>query len=114
MRARNVFRMTRRAAAAAFVRQELKKGRAWTSLPYAYDFIVEKDMYLGWFDDNAKKATETKIVEAIAAYEARFKTHPNVVLVNETERVEVKGIVVRSEGYIRKSNFWIGWEDGYA
>lgn len=39
-------------------------------------------MYLGWFDDNPKKAATTKIAEGIAAYLARFKTRPNVVLCN--------------------------------
>lgn len=70
-------------------------------------------MYLGWFDDNPKKSTEGKIGEAVAAYVERFKTSPNVVLVNEAERVDVQGITVRSETYIRRNNYWVGWEDGY-
>lgn len=68
-------------------------------------------MYLLWFDDNAKKATETKIAEAIAAYQARFSAPPNVVLVNEGEQVSVAGVLVRAERYIRKSNFWVGFEE---
>ncbi len=71
-------------------------------------------MYLGWFDDNTKKTAEAKIVEAIAAYVGRFKTRPNVVLVNEADRaVGVKGVTVRCEGYIRRNNFWVGYEDAY-
>lgn len=66
-------------------------------------------LYLGWFDDS-KKTTHDKIAEAIAAYVERFKTRPNIVLVNEAERVEVAGVTVRTEGYIRRNNFWIGWE----
>ena len=42
-------------AARAFVAQPLPKGRAWSSLTYAYDYEVENAMYLGWFDDNPKK-----------------------------------------------------------
>jgi hypothetical protein len=65
-------------------------------------------MFLAWFDDSPKKDARTKIAEAIAAYQARFGTRPSVVLTNEAERVDVAGLVVRSEGYIRKSNFWLG------
>lgn len=66
--------------------------------------------YLGWFDDNPKKATVAKIAEAIQAYVDRYKTAPNVVLVNEAERVDVEGVTVRVERYIRRSNFWVGFE----
>ena len=67
-------------------------------------------MYLGWFDDNGKKAAETKIEEAIAAYQQRFGTAPNVVLVNRDEDAPatVQGVCVRVEGYIRRNNFWVG------
>ncbi|HEX9441887.1 MAG TPA: hypothetical protein VGJ87_03535 [Roseiflexaceae bacterium] len=68
-------------------------------------------MYLLWYDDTAKKATRVKIEEAINAYTDRFKTRPNVVLVNEDDRAEIQGVLVRSEGYIRRNNFWVGWED---
>ena len=48
-----------------------------------------------------------------------FKSKPKVkvagervaVLVNEADRAEIKGVLVRSEGYIRRNNFWVGWED---
>lgn len=68
-------------------------------------------MYLGWFDDNPKKPVTLKIEEAIDAYVDRFKARPNVVLVNEADRADIKGVLVRSEGYIRRNNFWVGWED---
>lgn len=68
-------------------------------------------MYLFWYDDSTKKATALKIEEAIAAYTNRFKARPNVVLVNEVDRAEIKGVQIRSEGYIRRNNFWVGWED---
>lgn len=68
-------------------------------------------MYLGWFDDNPKKAVSLKIEEAIDAYMDRFKVRPNVVLVNEADRADISGINVRSEGYIRRNNFWVGWEE---
>ena len=68
-------------------------------------------MYLGWFDDNPKKPTTLKIEEAIDAYVDRFKTRPNIVLVNEADRADIQGVRVRAEGYIRRNNFWVGWED---
>lgn len=69
--------------------------------------------YLGWFDDNGKKPAQTKIAEACAAYVERYQTHPNVVLVNERDRAEVDGLLVRVESYIRPNNFWVGFEYGY-
>ena len=99
-------------AARAFVTNGLPKGRAWSSLTYAYDYEVENAMYLGWFDDNPKKTPAEKISEARAAYVARFGTAPNIILVNEADWVEVAGVVIRTEGYIRRNNFWVGWEDG--
>jgi hypothetical protein len=70
-------------------------------------------MYLFWYDDTAKKATTRKIEEAIAAYEGRFRSKPNIVLVNETERSEagltaMGGCAVQSENYIRRNNYWVG------
>lgn len=68
-------------------------------------------MYLGWYDDNPKKAVTQKIQEAIEAYVDRFRSQPNVVLVNEADCAQVEGVVVRSESFIRRYNFWVGWED---
>jgi hypothetical protein len=68
-------------------------------------------VYLLWYDDNAKKAPQIKIAEAIGAYTDRFKSKPNVVLVNEADRAEIQGMLVRSEDFIRRNNFWVGWED---
>jgi hypothetical protein len=66
-------------------------------------------MYLGWFDDNPKKSSETKIDEAIAAYVDRFKHRPSVVLVSESDRnIVIKGIATQYESYIRRNNFWVG------
>jgi hypothetical protein len=78
----------------------------WNELRYE-----EGDVYLLWYDDSARKATQLKIEEAISAYTDRFKSRPNVVLVNEADRADIKGVLVRSEGYIRRNNFWVGWED---
>lgn len=64
-------------------------------------------MFLMWFDDT-KKPPADKIRAAIAAYVARFERQPTAVLCNEAEICAVAGVAVRSEGYVRKSNFWIG------
>jgi hypothetical protein len=72
-------------------------------------------MYLAWFDDHPKKDVRYKISEAISAYENRFGTHPNVVLVNETQVMEpVEGVAVVTRPYIRKHNFWVGVERAAA
>lgn len=71
-------------------------------------------MYLGWFDDNTKKDATTKAQEAIAAYRERFGSLPNVLLVNEADRdIQLGGITIRVETYIRRNNFWAGYEVGY-
>lgn len=67
-------------------------------------------MYLGWYDDDPKKAVALKIEEAIEAYVSRFRRRPNVVLVNEADKADVSGVVVRSESFIRRNNFWVGRE----
>ncbi|NWG22504.1 MAG: hypothetical protein HXY39_19535 [Chloroflexi bacterium] len=71
-------------------------------------------MYMMWFDDNARKAAATKIEEAIAAYIRHFKTRPNVVLVNQLDQADVPGVQVRAEQYVRRDNFWVGWEEADA
>jgi hypothetical protein len=96
--------------ARAFVAQAPAKNRPWADKSYAYDYETENAMYLGWYDDNGKKTTAEKIAEACAAYVTRFGTRPNIVLVNEAERVEVEGLTIRVEKYIRRNNFWIGYE----
>ena len=69
-------------------------------------------MYLWWFDDRAKVATPNKIIDAIAAYQERNGTAPNVVCVwldadiGET----IGGCQVRREAYIRPNNVWVGRE----
>lgn len=68
-------------------------------------------MYLGWYDDTPKKTAQMKIEEAVAAYVSRFHSRPNVVLVNEQDRADVNGVAVRSETYMVRNNFWVGWED---
>jgi hypothetical protein len=69
-------------------------------------------MYFGWVDLDPKKTPQTKIAEAITAYVARFGHRPSVVLCNEAERVAVAGVEVRSEGYIRRCNYWVGMIEG--
>jgi hypothetical protein len=68
-------------------------------------------MYMMWYDDTVKKASAAKIEEAVAAYMRHFKTRPNVVLVNEADLETVNGVRVRSATYVRKNNFWVGWEE---
>ena len=83
--------------------------------------------YLGWFDDNAKKTNEVKVLEGVTAYINRFKEAPQTVITSEAQVValdtfqvnvddmciEVRAGAIRiySESYIQKNNFWIGHKD---
>ncbi len=80
---------------------------------------MAQPFYLMWYDDNPKMPTANKINEAIHAYIRRFKTQPNVVLVNEndnhslaqkTDTPQPEGILLREESYIRRNHFWVGVE----
>ncbi len=73
--------------------------------------------YLMWYDGNPKISINTKIEDAIAAYERRFKIVPNVVLVSETENTaleqQAKGkqqhkVHIRSATFVRRNNFLVG------
>jgi hypothetical protein len=64
-----------------------------------------------WYDDSAKKPPTAKIEEAVEAYMKHFRARPNVVLVNENDRIDVTGVHVRSASYVRRDNFWVGYEE---
>jgi hypothetical protein len=69
------------------------------------------DFYLVWYDDDRKKATSDKISDAMAAYQRRTGRFPNIVLINEQDRVEPSPAVeLRALSYIRPSNFYVGFE----
>ena len=76
--------------------------------------ILIAELSLMWYDDSGKKSVSLKIEEAVAAYVRHFKSHPNVVLVNEKEVEPVTGVIVRPATYVRLNNFWVGWEDQTA
>jgi|GEM_PF-1567818 len=101
--------------ARAFIAQPLKRGHHWSEFSYAYAYTPkEHAMYLGWFDDNAKKAATDKAKEAIAAYRERFGSLPNIILVNDADKdIQLGGITIRVEGYISRNNYWVGYEVGY-
>lgn len=68
--------------------------------------------YLGWFDDNTKKSVDEKIIEGLSAYLDRFSIMPNILLMNpeDSKLVVNNKIPVRVELYIRRNNFWFGYE----
>ncbi len=66
--------------------------------------------YLMWYDDNPKTSRLHKIEEAIEAYTRRFALQPNVVLVNHCDIIEYGGVHVRSAAFVRRNNFWVGFE----
>lgn len=67
-------------------------------------------MYYAWFEDSPKLTTEMKIQDAIDAYIRRFGKRPNTVLVNEADVTAIQGMIIRPEHFIRRNNFWVGWE----
>ncbi len=68
-------------------------------------------IYLGWYDDNTKKKTETKIDEAIERYEFKYGVSPNVCLVSEKELVEHTRVQVRPVRHLRLNYFYLGIEE---
>ena len=69
-------------------------------------------IYFVWYDDSPKKPVVEKIQEAIAAYVARFKTRPSLLLVNAVDHMEMTEVTVRSERTVQPNTFWLGREDG--
>lgn len=70
-------------------------------------------MYLGWFDDSAKRAIVSKVQDAIDAYVERFNYRPAALVLSAADAQaagveEVSGVPLRVEGYIRPNNFWPG------
>lgn len=65
-------------------------------------------MFLGWFDDTPKKATQDKLAEALERYGEKFGDQPNLVLVNAKDAIEYPGLEVRTVEYVRPNHFWIG------
>ena len=63
-----------------------------------------------WFDDNSKTPAIDKIQAAVAAYIERFKTRPNLVLVNAIDQTEIRDVTVRSTLTVQPNNFWVGHE----
>jgi hypothetical protein len=105
MKAVKTPRASTRAPAAAPARAA---SQAVAERPWASE---RRGLYMMWFDDSAKKPAVAKIEEAVAAYMRHFNARPNVVLVNESDRAEVTGVQVRSEAYVRRDNFWVGYEE---
>ena len=69
------------------------------------------EMFLGWFDDTAKKPIQTKIAEAVERFTYKFGFAPDVCLVHEGDEVEMPGVTIRPARHIRHRYFWVGRED---
>ena len=68
-------------------------------------------LFFVWFDDNPKKLTSDKLQEAIVAYNTRFNTSPNLVLVNAIDQLELTDVTVRYERTVQPNTFWLGFEE---
>jgi hypothetical protein len=65
-------------------------------------------MYLGWFDDDRKKATHTKIEEAFERYVSKFGGPPTYCLCNVADAIDYEGLEVKAVQHVRPNHFWIG------
>lgn len=64
--------------------------------------------YLAWFDDIPKRTAAEKIRDAMQAWENRYGTQATTALVNVCDAaVEVPGVEVRVEPYIRVNNYGV-------
>jgi hypothetical protein len=68
-------------------------------------------LYLVWYDPDARRTLVEKIQDARAAYERRFSTTSNVVLISAAESAELAGVEVRSERTVQPHHFWAGHTD---
>lgn len=71
-------------------------------------------MFLGWYDDTAKKSIAEKIEEAVERFVVKFGEQPTVCLVNADNVVEVEGLEIKPMPYVRPNHFWIGREEAPA
>lgn len=99
----------RSAAARAFIGEGLGKKKAWTDLHYAYDYQEGTMLFLHCYDDNPKKPVAQRLTEAVAGYEARMGTTPNLILVNEQDAdATFPGCVVKAEKRIGPNIYHVG------
>lgn len=68
-------------------------------------------MFLGWYDDTAKKGVAEKVEEAVERYVMKFGEAPNVCLVNAADAASINGIEVRVVEYVRPNHFWVGRDE---
>lgn len=71
-------------------------------------------MFLGWFDDDRKKASKIKIEEAIERYVAKFGDKPTLCLCNAADATACDGLEVKAVSYVRPNHFWVGQADKAA
>lgn len=69
-------------------------------------------LYLEWDELNPKKPVKVRLEEAVAAYQARFGTAPNVILVNEADASATHpGCAVQVGRQVRKDCYQVGRQD---
>jgi hypothetical protein len=65
-------------------------------------------LFLVWYDGDSRRSVDEKVQDALGAYHRRFKTTPNLVLVNAVDVVDVAGVEVRSARTVQPHHFWVG------
>jgi hypothetical protein len=65
-------------------------------------------VFLGWYDPDARKSVEEKIREGCERYFAKYGEPAKTVLVSEGLDIEIDGLEILHEGFIRPDHFWVG------
>lgn len=73
-------------------------------------------MFLGWYDPEKKKSTQTKVVlDAIERYREKFGSDPAVLLTSAQDVMELGpdafGLTVRPVSYIGRYTYYVGVEE---
>lgn len=63
--------------------------------------------YFVWFDPDKKLATSTKIKEAVARYEQRFKQPPSVVYVHPSAADSRASVTLEAAPFVNEHYFYL-------
>lgn len=68
-----------------------------------------------WFENNAKKALDQRVQEAIDRYREKFGRLPNTCYIHPSDLnghgLSLEGMRVVAASNILRSHLWVGWDD---
>jgi hypothetical protein len=66
-------------------------------------------LFLEWYEDSPKKPVAQRLIEARAAYAARFHAEPTLILVNAADAGAVlAGVEIKTDRRVRKDCYQVG------